>query len=742
VFYGCAIIVSLNYFMLFTYKEVKSGSKHSRGFVEVFIVTMEDIWLFWFKGGSFNPVKVLVGLLVVALGFWITGSQPSWVPIPTTTGIIVVLLGMSVCFWLDGGTFTWQLRLPAFLAIMTGFWMMMYQVWDLGPNVIVDWVDSESLANKLPEWLQWMTHHTSRGLQVTQENVLNLNAGLIVLLVVEVTWLVRRMRRLTSIMIGIICATFGVVVVGMAPTVYLFAFGIALFSLGEMLSSPKKNEYLSLIAPPGKKAQYLGYVNIPVAVGQGIGAVIAGVLYGSIGEKAAVSLKELAAKPDLLAVAAQTRDWSATLDRIPDLIGIERDEAFERVVQSQGRDQEAVAEMLREIYRYDKGQITNLGLLYLAELPENAETLESNLPDALKDGFDPEENENWKPPADPVLAELLTRRRESLQARHDFGKKIEVGDIKASEIDLTPYVSLLDDVLNVSRSEYDIPLKKIFAKSESHEFWMQFSGRAGEGKSELEQQITTGKLYIDDMDTDTFKDEVVKIVEHEVDLFVESIDDRIREALWKKYGDRPGVLDNLALEYIAQGTDEIRQVASKLTFKDSGGNDLSYDEVIRPALDSLFGIDRTEAFLDVVRATGISDDGLNEIIAAETTSGKPIHERVLEYYRKNPEYLPAQILEDNDDAEEALEEDELTTKKLLVDLTDEELEVQIGWNRLEYVADLKGQLGIGPRELTSQLWRDYDPWRVWMPFAGIGILSLLALIVFNKKAEQWTDMNV
>ena len=43
--------------------------------------------------------------------------------------------------------------------------------------------------------------------------------------------------------------------------------GIAGFSMGEMLTGPKKSEYLGLISPPGKKGLYLGYVNIPVGIG-------------------------------------------------------------------------------------------------------------------------------------------------------------------------------------------------------------------------------------------------------------------------------------------------------------------------------------------------------------------------------------------------------------------------------------------------------------------------------------------
>jgi len=78
VFYGCAAIVSLNYAMLFTYAEPESGYDTSKSFMSV----MSDTFTNFF--------------------------QP---------------------------------RLLAFLGIMTGFWLMMYQLWDFHPFFITDWVD-------------------------------------------------------------------------------------------------------------------------------------------------------------------------------------------------------------------------------------------------------------------------------------------------------------------------------------------------------------------------------------------------------------------------------------------------------------------------------------------------------------------------------------------------------------------------------------------------------------------------
>ena len=44
----------------------------------------------------------------------------------------------------------WDARLIAWLLIMSCFWLMMYQLWDLQPNFIEDWVDSSMIARHLP----------------------------------------------------------------------------------------------------------------------------------------------------------------------------------------------------------------------------------------------------------------------------------------------------------------------------------------------------------------------------------------------------------------------------------------------------------------------------------------------------------------------------------------------------------------------------------------------------------------
>ncbi len=230
VFYGCAALVSLNLLWLLTYKSVDSGADRSTG-----------VWQ------------------------------------------VVVTTARQIC----------HARLLAIILIASVFWAVLMQLWDMLPNFIVDWVDSASLARHLPQFM--LARDLSRGPQLAQEWVINFNPFLIILLVAPLSWYVnRKMRRLTSILWGCIIASLGVYVAGASQSIYICLAGIACFSLGEMLCSPKMSEYLGVIAPADQKALYMGYANIPFAIGWGYGSFLGGQIYERAGEKAGLALRYLA----------------------------------------------------------------------------------------------------------------------------------------------------------------------------------------------------------------------------------------------------------------------------------------------------------------------------------------------------------------------------------------------------------------------------------------------------------------
>jgi dipeptide/tripeptide permease len=267
VFYGCAVLVSLNLLGLLSYQRVDSGADRSTDVLHVVATTARHL--------------------------------------------------------LNG-------RLLAFMLIASIFWAVLMQLWDMLPNFIVDWVDSSSLARHLPGFM--LSRDITRGPQIAQEWVINFNPFLIILFVAPLSWFVnKKMRRLTSMFCGFVIASLGVYAAGSSMSIYICLAGIACFSVGEMLCSPKMNEYLGVIAPADKKALYMGYANIPMALGWGYGSFAGGQIYERAGEKAGLALRYMS---DVLMVK-----------ELP-----ERTQAFTKLTEMLGQNSAEVTQLLWDKY--------------------------------------------------------------------------------------------------------------------------------------------------------------------------------------------------------------------------------------------------------------------------------------------------------------------------------------------------------------------------------------------------------
>ncbi len=222
-----------------------------------------------------------------------------------------------------------QPRLLTWILIMSGFWLMMFQLWDLQPNFLEDWVSSANVAATanaiLPESIsKYFVETLADGtLRVPQAVLISANATFIILGVVGVSWITRKMRTLDAMIFGMAMATIGVVVAGYTQNAWFFLVGVLFFSLGEMFTGPKKSQYLSEIAPSDKKGVYLAYINIPVGVGIFAGSKLAGLIYGNVGEKATLALRYIAEKRGI--------EWRPFVDSVSSLeqtLGITRNEAM------------------------------------------------------------------------------------------------------------------------------------------------------------------------------------------------------------------------------------------------------------------------------------------------------------------------------------------------------------------------------------------------------------------------------
>ncbi|MCB9673856.1 MAG: MFS transporter [Alphaproteobacteria bacterium] len=180
-------------------------------------------------------------------------------------------------------------RIFSFVVLFSGFWFMFNQIFDILPNFLDDWVDSTVL------WHIWAglplpgsgmaADMAAKGEPFNQEWIINLNPGLIIFLMVPIAWLTNFTTPLRSILVGIFIASAGTLFIGGSTSVFLCVGAIFVFSLGEMCSSPKKMEYMASLAKPGEEGLFMGYANVPLAIGWGAGSLVGGWFYETFGDR-------------------------------------------------------------------------------------------------------------------------------------------------------------------------------------------------------------------------------------------------------------------------------------------------------------------------------------------------------------------------------------------------------------------------------------------------------------------------
>jgi POT family proton-dependent oligopeptide transporter len=179
-----------------------------------------------------------------------------------------------------------------FIITMSGFIMIYMQFYETLPNFFVDWTDTSGVVSSLglPSFLLM---ETERGIMISYEWLYTLNSILIIAFIVGVARLFSGKSRTSVIALGILLATLGLITIGTNMTGILAIAGIVIYTFGEMITNPKFNEYLGMIAPKKSKSMYLSYLNISLAIGLGVGSLLGGFFYGRYGEKATMAVNYL-----------------------------------------------------------------------------------------------------------------------------------------------------------------------------------------------------------------------------------------------------------------------------------------------------------------------------------------------------------------------------------------------------------------------------------------------------------------
>ena len=277
VFLACAVIICMNFFMLLTYKEPGKEERLERGRLE--------------KAGKLQR-KNLVAESLQEL--------------------------KKTHVWL-------------YLLIFSGFWFMFNALFDVLPNHIQDWVDTRSIVSALfgsegttNPFVKFFIVMNKTGTEIQPEGMLNLNAGLIMLTCFLFASLSGKMRATTSMVVGTLLASVAIILSGFSTLGWISIGAIAIFSVGEMLSSPKFSEFIGNFAPSDKKAMYLGFSQVPLAIGWTLEGKIGPSLYDHFASKERFSREMLEQKGLLVGDALKALKEGEAFDKLVELSHLDK----------------------------------------------------------------------------------------------------------------------------------------------------------------------------------------------------------------------------------------------------------------------------------------------------------------------------------------------------------------------------------------------------------------------------------
>ena len=214
----------------------------------------------------------------------------------------------------------------SYLLIFSGFWFMFNALFDVLPNHLQDWVDTRGVVDAIlgrgghhNAVISFLVATNKDGTEILPEGMLNIDGGLIMTTCFLFAALSGKMKAITSMVVGTLLATLGLFLSGYSSLGWISVVAITIFAVGEMLSSPKFSEFIGNFAPADKKAMYLGFSQMPLAIGWTLEGKIGPTLYEELGSKEVFARELLAEKglPSDLAAVPQGKAF----DRLVEALG-------------------------------------------------------------------------------------------------------------------------------------------------------------------------------------------------------------------------------------------------------------------------------------------------------------------------------------------------------------------------------------------------------------------------------------
>ncbi len=179
-----------------------------------------------------------------------------------------------------------------YLLIFSVWWFMFPMLWDVLPKFVDDWVDTSVIVHLFfgenPDpaaFFRFVMGMTKDGTGIEPEGIVNINAGIIMFTCFIFAGLSAKMRATTSLLVGTILVVAALTLFGLYSVAWVCVGAMVVFSIGEMLASPKYSEFLGNIAPPDKKAMWIGFSQAPIMLGSSIEGKVGPSLYYKFSDK-------------------------------------------------------------------------------------------------------------------------------------------------------------------------------------------------------------------------------------------------------------------------------------------------------------------------------------------------------------------------------------------------------------------------------------------------------------------------
>jgi len=183
-------------------------------------------------------------------------------------------------------------HLYVYLLIFSVWWFMFPMLWDVLPKYVDDWVDTGVIVNTFfgangtgNGFFHFVMGMNEEGTEIEPEGIVNINAFMIMCTCFLFAALSAKMRATTSLFVGTVFVVAALTLFGLYPHAWVIVAAMAVFSIGEMLASPKYSEFLGNIAPPDKKAMWIGFSQAPILLGWTLEGKIGPQLYHMFSSK-------------------------------------------------------------------------------------------------------------------------------------------------------------------------------------------------------------------------------------------------------------------------------------------------------------------------------------------------------------------------------------------------------------------------------------------------------------------------